>query len=59
MKCGILSLLMNAHIALIALISDLGIRTDHAQDHAEPMTAVPGRSDDQGDGKAAQRAVSP
>ena len=43
---------MNAHIALIALISDLSIRTDHS----EPKTAVPGRSDDQGDGKVAQRA---
>ena len=41
------------YIALIALISNLGIGTDHA----EPKTAVPGRSDDQGDGKVAQRAM--
>jgi len=53
LKCDIFSLLTNAHIALIALISDLGIRTDHA----EPKTAVSGRSDDQGDGKVAQRAM--
>ena len=41
------------HSSHIRPCYDRVIRTDHS----EPKTAVPGRSDDQGDGKVAQRAM--